>query len=85
MTSLAGAYVAGSEAWVEDLEWMAANGEGLTGAARRVGMTRDTLEKRLGKGRLELYALKARLLANDLLPIVDVEKLYCAPRWKRAS
>lgn len=29
----------------EDVAWMAAGGEGLTGAARRLGITRTALEK----------------------------------------
>lgn len=45
---------------LEDVEWMAATGENATGAARRLGIQRGSLQKRLAiEGRADLYKVLA--------------------------
>lgn len=47
---------AAREQFLEDVEWMAETGECATGAARRLGMKREALEKRLKRAdRSDLY------------------------------
>lgn len=58
-----------ADARVEDLEWMDAHGESLSGAARRLGLTTASLERYLHRHRR--HDLVARLRARDTERLTD--------------
>lgn len=58
---------------IEDCRWMAATGEGLTGAAARVGISTSALETWLRK---HDRATLATLIAQDPLPVGGSQALF---------
>ena len=65
----------------EDLRWLVDTGENLTGAARRLGTTRDALEKwaRLHGMVAEFHKLKSREPADPFRS--ERARVAAAARW----
>ena len=72
-----------SDARLEDARWMAETGECLDGAARRLGLTRNTLEKFLYRHDRDLLAVLVSHQPRDHNLVAEMGAVASTPRAVR--